>query len=289
VKIADKNIADPSLLVTRHGPYYLYTTGPGGIAVYTSSRSGGGYRYDRTISFTGYSAQWAPHVVYNSGRYVLFFTALSKNNRKHDNKTHCVYVAASSTPDRGYRAYSALKCDANPHDEAIDPTTYASAQSGHYLVWRHGRVIPHSLPINCQILAQSITYHSTGKPATLTVGKHAHALTPVLKDLIEAPSLIYRNRQLWMFVSRAAFNTPTGSTAYRTQVWSGPKLGMLRKRRNIMTSGTKYGHGPDGAEVSLINGTTYIAYEYIAEGPKPLVRHADLATVSWKTKVPSVH
>ncbi|NYJ75881.1 family 43 glycosylhydrolase [Allobranchiibius huperziae] len=292
-KITDKNVADPSLLAGKHGGYYyLYATGPGGIAVYRSGSPGRGYAYDRTISFRGYSLEWAPHVVYNSHRYVLFFTAKSTNNSARNNTEHYVYVAASTAPDRGFTAYSALKCDADIRQgwEAIDPTTYYSAAARtSYLAWRRGHVV--GFPGGqYQIMAEAITYHSSGKPVTLTARKGPFPLTPIQNTVIEAPSLIYQKNRLWLFVSRGAFNTATGKNAYYTQVWQGAKLGLLANPRPVMTSGAKYGYGPGAAEVTTTNGTHYIAYEYITSGSgtKNVVRHIDIATVSWATGGPVV-
>lgn len=285
-KITKANIADPSMLSGKHdGYYYLYTTGSGGIAVYRSTKPGSGYTYDRTISFKGYSLQWAPHVEDVSGRYFLFFTA------EHNTPQHCVDMAASSTPDRGYTAYGALKCDSqiNQGWEAIDPTVYETGAHNYYLVWRRGHVV--NFPGGqYQIMAEAITLHGSGKPVTMTPKKKAFALTPIQNSVIEAPSLVFHNGRFWLFVSRNAYNTATGPTAYFTQVWSGTKLGMFTDRGTVMSSGAKYGYGPGGGEATVTNGTTYFAYEFITagSGTNHVTRHVDIATISWKSGSPVV-
>ncbi len=284
--ISGRTAADPAMAHFGR-TYYIYTTGNAGIDVYSSSAPTAKYKFLRTISFRNYGLTWAPHVVTKNGRFVLFFTAI------HNSQIHCLYYATSTSPVRGFSTpTAALKCDSNMRNgwEAIDPTTYSSANGTTYLIWRRGRtcqltgyadICTGAFPAGrYQIMAQGITFGSGGTSVTKTGSPFQ--LTKIQGTVIEAPSLIFRNKHLWLFVSRNAYNNPSaGYPGYTTQVWSAHDIhSTFKPGKDVMRSGNTYGDGPGGAEVNAFNGTVYIAYEYISS-PSPLKRQVVVAKVRW--------
>jgi hypothetical protein len=168
--------------------------------------------------------------------------------------------------------------------EAIDPTTYAGAGNKLYLVWRRGHYTT-GFPYGAfQIKARQITIATrNGKPRITLAAGAALQLAQVTGNapVMEAPSMLYRNNRLWLFVARGAFNDY--KVPYRTDVWSAAGItGTFRERRTVLAGGEGWGTGPGSASVIAHGGIVYIAY-HAWQGSTRVTRFARLV---WQGGIP---
>jgi beta-xylosidase len=107
----DVALADPYVLHTKAGKYYMYGTGeakngfaaysstdlihwkPEGQVYYASNRNGWS---DSTAAWDG--AYWAPEVFEHNGRFYMFYSAQWKDNPNHETENFRIGVAVSDSP-----------------------------------------------------------------------------------------------------------------------------------------------------------------------------------------------
>ena len=73
-----------------------------------------------------------PHLVKRGSSWFAFCSA------SYNGATLCVYWASSASPASGYSAPHLLTCGGGSGREAIDATTYVTAEGNTYLTWRSG-------------------------------------------------------------------------------------------------------------------------------------------------------
>ena len=286
VQMSNASAADPGL--SHFGKsYYVYTTG-GGMAVFRASTMTKPFSKVGSIYKTvpsGYKAMWAPHVFQHGSYYFATFTAQQGGNQ------HCVYWAVSTSPTGGFSAPHLVTCGNGW--EAIDPTFY-SGGTGSWIVYKRGHYTPGYIGNtyyggfphgDFQIRAINVTV--SGK--TLRFGTNRVLVSAPDTTVMEAPSLIWHSKKLWLFVSRSRYDT----NAYYTQVWSASNLASpFHKVKTLMKNGQGWGHGPGGAEVLQNGSTTYIAYHaWEANKPTPATpgkRVTRFATITWTANGPAI-
>jgi hypothetical protein len=285
VQMSNASAPDPDLEIFG-SRYYVYATSgrDGVLPVFVSGTAAirGGFRQAGNIlarAPKGFTGLWAPHVIHAGGWYIAFFTAAYRGG------DHAVYWVYSRFPDRGFsQAPAEIASSGAAGWEAIDPTTYADAGGKLYLVWRRGHYTT-GFPFGTfQIRARQITIATVkGKPRITLAPGASRQLAQVTGNapVMEAPSLLYRNGRLWLFVARGAFNDY--KVPYRTDVWSAVGItGTFRQRRTVLAGGAGWGTGPGSASVTAHGGIVYIAY-HAWQGKTRVTRFARLA---WQGGVP---
>lgn len=287
--ISKQSAADPGF--AKFGSsYYVYATGGGGSGILPIFRGSSvakpfakvGNAY--ATAPAGLVNLWAPHVVARDGRYFMFFTAATSSSNPH-----CVYWAVAATPTGSFGAPHLLVCGNAAQTEAIDPTVYETAGQVTYLVWKRGHYHPAFPEGTFQIQARKLTF--SGASVSFSPGTNPAVTLAEVADgtVMEAPSLIARAGQVWLFVARGPFST----NAYHTDVWVNSKFGAgFTFSEHLMATGQGYGYGPGGAEVINDGGTTRIAY-HVWENSKPTgttkgTRIVRVATVTWPGGKPHV-
>lgn len=261
------------------GRYYVYATSGsnGALPIFKSKTASirGGFTKVGNI-FTkapaGYSGLWAPHVTHIGSWYIAFFTA-SRNGAKH-----AVYWVYSKSPDKGFSTTPVEVANGGGGGwEAIDPTTYAGAM-GRFLVWKRGEYTPSFPRGTFQIRARSFTVPTVnGKPKVTLQSSTSRVLAQVTGNspVMEAPSLVFRNNKLWLFVARGAYNDCC-SQPYHTDVWSAPNMnGTFKPVKTVMKNGQGWGTGPGGAAVTVSGNIVYITY-HVWSGSVRVTRFAAL-------------
>lgn len=280
--INNDSVADPGF--ARFGSsYYIYGTGPKArnIPIYKGSSVGkrfkfAGYAF-RGSKLNGYRKVWAPHVISRNGKYFMFFTA------SHNGGRHCIYWAVSSTnKSNSYSAPTRLLCAANQPGEtweAIDPSTYKTAENNTYLVWRSGH-IQSDFPIgDYQIRAVMLSF--SGSRVAVTSGAPRIELLGVEnKTVVEAPDMIRYGGKVYLFVSRGDFR----NSSYKTDVYIANSIhDQFRFLKHLMSSGQGFGSGPGGAEVLGVTSTsTRIAWHF----RNKTGRHTRTGVVTWSKSSP---
>lgn len=286
VQVSKSSAPDPDLEVFG-GRYFVYaTSGADGVLPIFESKTAsvrGGFTKTGNIfakAPAGYSGLWAPHVVHVGAFYLAFFTASYKGGN------HAVYWVYSTHPDKGFSKTPVKVADGGGSAwEAIDPTVYHGAK-GLYLVWRRGEFTPRfprgTFQIRARLFSVSIAH---GAPkVTLAAGK-SRVLAQVTGNapVMEAPSLLFYNHKLWLFVARGAYTDCCG-LPYHTDVWvAGGIGGTFRQVGTVMKNGQGWGTGPGSASVISANGIVYIAY-HVWSGNTRVTRIAQLV---WKNGKPS--
>ena len=285
VQMSSASAPDPDLEIFGSRYYVYATSGSDGVLpVFVSDTASirGGFRQAGNIlarAPKGFTGLWAPHVIHAGGWYIAFFTAAYRGG------DHAVYWVYSRFPDRGFsQAPAEIASSGAKGWEAIDPTSYAGAGGKLYLVWRRGHYTAGFPYGTFQIRARQITIATAnGQPRITVAAGAARQLAQVTGNapVMEAPSLLYRNGRLWLFVARGAFNDY--KVPYRTDVWSaGGITGTFRERRTVLAGGQGWGTGPGSASVIARGGIVYIAY-HAWQGSTRVTRFARLA---WQGGVP---
>jgi beta-xylosidase len=285
VQMSNASAPDPDLEIFGSRYYVYATSGSDGVLpVFVSDTASirGGFRQAGNIltrAPQGFTGLWAPHVIHAGGWYIAFFTAAYKGG------DHAVYWVYSRFPDHGFsQAPAEIASSGAAGWEAIDPTTYAGAGNKLYLVWRRGHYTAGFPYGTFQIKARQIAIATVGgKPRITFAAGAARQLAQVTGNapVMEAPSLLYRNNHLWLFVARGAFNDY--KVPYRTDVWSAAGItGTFRERRTVLAGGEGWGTGPGSASVIAHGGIVYIAY-HAWQGKTRVTRFARLA---WQGDVP---
>ena len=140
----DQDFPDPMVLKARDGVYYGYATQ---TIVYNQivniqvARSRNFFDWDfvgdalpvKPAWASDTQKFWAPHVMEENGKYILFFSA--KRNAPAE---HCVGIATSVTPTGPFRDIGHPLICASGFTE-IDPMVFDDAKTGHrYLYWGSG-------------------------------------------------------------------------------------------------------------------------------------------------------
>jgi hypothetical protein len=285
VQMSNASAPDPDLEIFGSRYYVYATSGSDGVLpVFASDTASirGGFRQAGNIlarAPKGFTGLWAPHVIHAGGWYIAFFTAAFKGG------DHAVYWVYSRFPDRGFsQAPAEIASSGAAGWEAIDPTTYAGAGGKLYLVWRRGHYTAGFPYGTFQIKARQITIATVnGKPRITLAAGATRQLAQVTGNapVMEAPSMLYRNNHLWLFVARGAFND--FKVPYRTDVWSASGItGTFRERRTVLAGGEGWGTGPGSASVIAHGGIVYIAY-HAWQGKTRVTRFARLV---WQGGVP---
>ncbi|MBO0884004.1 MAG: family 43 glycosylhydrolase [Mycobacterium sp.] len=279
VQMSSASAADPGL--SQFGSeYYVYTTG-GTMDAYRGSTMTKGFAKVGSIYRSvpsGYSALWAPHVFKSGSYYFALFTAI-----KSPSTVHCVYWAVSTSPTGGFGAPHLVACGNGW--EAIDPTFY-SGGTGNWVVYKRGHYTSPGFPHgDFEIHAVKVAISGN----SLSFGTNRILVKAYNTTCMEAPSLLWHNGKLWLFVSRSRYDTD----AYYTEVWEAANLtSPFHQVKVLMKNGQGWGHGPGGAEVIDSGSTTYIAYHaWEADKPSPSTpgtRVTRFAKLSWSSSGPSM-
>lgn len=211
------DFADPSLLLEPNGDYYAYATQTFRNAAARSpesrmvniqgarSTNGKDWRLlsdvlpvkPRWASHT--QNFWAPQVVRERGRYILYFAA--QLDRRTSAADMCIGAAVSASPDGPFRDVGRpLLC--SPGFEAIDPLAYRDPRTGmNLLYWGSGFG-----PIRVRELDES---GLAFRPGSVT----HNVLYPDPKStgytkLIEGPSVVERGGYYYLLISGDSCCTP---------------------------------------------------------------------------------
>lgn len=181
-----------------------------------------------------------------------------------------MYWVYSTHPDMGFSKIPVKVADGGGSAwDAIDPTVYHGAK-GLYLVWRRGEFTPSFPRGTFQIRARLFTVSTVnGSPkVTLAVGT-SQVLAQVTGNapVMEAPSLLFYDHKLWLFVARGAYTDCCG-LPYHTDVWvAGGMGGTFKQAGTAMKNGQGWGTGPGSASVISDKGIVYIASRCVRLSP----------------------
>lgn len=251
--------------------YYIYKTGPTfGVRTSVQPESSYGPAAASMPARPAWVAKtallWAPDVFASSSGgkplYVMYFTAV-----KAGWGTHCVGVATSRTPDRGFKAKSKpLLCAKTKGWETIDPSAYRAADGKRYLLYKLNKGNTTGFDIR---VAQMDSATGTKRTAAKTRSK----IKPGSR--MEAPSVISHGGRVWLFTSRRNW----ADCSYATDVWSAPTLwnGSFTRVRTIMTRKSTGLCGPGGATVLQDGSTTRIAFHAWVDKNKDGVKDTSAA------------
>ena len=240
----DRNFADPSFILAG-GTYYAFATG-NGFPVYSAPSMRGpwtslGKAMPVRPSWTEQGGDWAPDVFLREydGRFIMYYTA-------HDRATdkQCIGVATAATPAGPYTDPADHPRICPPNFSAIDPSPFTKADGTHWIVY--------AAP-GAGIRATRMTAdrtHNAGEPPI--------TLIPNQPTIIEAPVIVRSGPRLVMFVSR---NHTRDSCRYRTEVWWSSGLdGTWDLSWDVLSTALTGRCGPGGADLTKIDGTTWIMF-----------------------------
>jgi len=136
---------DPAVLKARDGFYYVYATqsgSPGAMTNIQSARSRDLVRWERLGDALpvkpGWASRtqdfWAPHVVEDGGRYILYYSAKPDAALDDPKRGLCLGVATASRPAGPFRDSGApLQC--GPGFVNIDPMAFDDPATGRKLLY----------------------------------------------------------------------------------------------------------------------------------------------------------
>jgi beta-xylosidase len=226
---------------------------------------------------------WAPEVLdAGHGRYVLYYTALAKNEGKQ-----CIGMATGSSPTGPFADTSAkpFVCQTK-EGGSIDPDPFRAGDGRLYLVWKSDG---NSVGLPTWLYAQRLSGDGRrllGKPARLVRND-----APWEGSVVEAPSMWREHGRIYLFFSANDFQSDLYAVGYaRCRTPLGPcrdaAANPILKSR-CEASGT--GHQ---SIVRDANGRTWIAYHAFYAHPRP--RQIDITVVwldrlLWRRGRPVVH
>lgn len=316
VRATSDDYADPGFSYL-DGMYRLYATG-GRIRARSSFAPVSGYPVatqhlllDSLPSWVDQSnpQMWAPHVEpwvdVPTGQvfYNLYFSAIpaaghdvNQYGQRDADGQHCIGVAYSSHPDRGFVAMPEPALCAKTTFEAIDPTVF-SYRGTRYLVYKSGRNDPGSLT-NGRFSINAVALSTNGRG--VRAGAARRTVLGGLTYNMEAPDLVRTpSGRLALFVSRGRWS----NASYRTEVWtSGTMFGGWSRVVRKLTLRSRTGEGTcatGGAEVVKRGKRYFIAYHALqtptgvcptsgALPPDGSRRQAWVGELRWGGDVPSL-
>lgn len=214
-QLARGPLADPGAVRSTQG-FHLYGTGRG-FPTLSSTLPGRGFRptgpamrpEDLPRWFgTGVDGSrhlWAPHVERVRGRrgaaYLMYFAATRRGG--YD----CIGVARSARPAGGFRAVGRPLVCGGRRATTIDPSVYIGPGGGRWLAYvRRDKV---------NGVGQVRLIALTASGLRVRPGARSRLLVSNGQRITEAPSLIRRGGQTWLFVSRFSYR----GCGYRTEVY----------------------------------------------------------------------
>lgn len=266
--VINSNFPDPDIIKVGN-VYHAYATNSGGQNVqhavstdlrhWTSMPDAAptlGAWVDDNCSFTPGGADdhctWAPTVTAVNGSYVLYYTARDRASQRQ-----CVGVATSGSPDGPFQPVGTqpLVCPVSSGG-AIDASTYA--ENGQlYLLWKaDGNCCKLPAVINIQPLsADGLTVTGDATPLI-------HNDQPWEGAVVEAPTLMKRDRTYYLFYSANDFAGGAYTTGYATATSiAGPytKHGQLMSTDRfadpiIGPGGETLTTAPDGSTAIAFHG-----------------------------------
>ncbi|MFN2522266.1 MAG: glycoside hydrolase family 43 protein, partial [Mycobacteriales bacterium] len=199
---------------------------------------------------------WAPGVEHFGSTYVAFYSIRTRISPPR----YCISYATASSPQGPFtdRTAGPLVCDDDPAG-SIDPAPFVDPATGTaYLIWKSEGVVG-SAPT--KIWGRQLTTTGTA----FEPGSTAHELLRTSQtwegNVIENPSMIRQNGQLYLFYSGNEFASADYATGYATCTSA---LGPCTKARSgPLLASTSDRLGPGGASAFLDNaGGLRLAYHW---------------------------
>ncbi len=210
---------------------------------------------------------WSPDVHYIEGRYVMWFSAVTRDIRHPvtgDGLMKCIGWATSSSPSGPFvpdRASRPAICQVD-RGGSIDPHLFVDPGGSLYLVWKSD---DNALPgfTKTTIWSQRLEPDGTtlsGEPVALI-----SADQPWENGIVENGQMVYADGTYWLFYSSNWFSSPKYSIDYdRCSGPAGPCSDPT-----VFVSSNGQGQGPGEAEVFVdASGGLWIAYAPWAESDK---------------------
>jgi beta-xylosidase len=212
---------------------------------------------------------WAPEVLEaGDGKYVLYYTALAKNEGKQ-----CIGAAFGTSPTGPFkdRAKEPFVCQ-TAQGGSIDPDPFRDEDGRTYLLWKNdGNCCGQDTWLWSQRLSDD-GRRLLGKPRRLVKQDR-----PWEGEVVEAPTLWRENDRLYLFFSANDFQSDLYSVGYAT---CRTPLGPCRDSpRNPILKSRCNASGPGHQSIVRDgDGRTWIVYHAFYARPKP--RQIDI-TVVW--------
>lgn len=226
---------------------------------------------------------WAPEVLdAGDGRFVLYYTALAKNEGKQ-----CIGAAYGDSPAGPFtdRADEPFVCQTK-EGGSIDPDPFRDEDGKTYLLWKNDG---NCCGLDTWLYAQRLSADGrrlVGRPARL-VKQDA----PWEASTVEAPTMWREHGRLYLFFSANDFQSDLYSVGYATcRTPLGP---CTDSRRNPILKSRCNASGPGHQSIVRDgDGRTWIVYHAFWAHPKP--RQIDITVmwldrVAWRHGRPVVH
>lgn len=228
--MTERDAADPSLLAHENS-LYLYCTGcnvkgGGAYPIYVSNRDDrtswtyvGGVFTSATLPTWGHRERcryWAPEVHLINGRFVCYYSAWSQDER------FCIGAATSMSPQGPFADIGAPLASNDEYGLIDAGYFHDSVTSRSWLMWKEDKNdLDPKQPTD--IILQELTSDGLkliGEPHVVLTNDQEWE-----HELVEAPSIIYRNGFYYMFYSANAFNDDRyGVGVARAREVTGPYL-----------------------------------------------------------------
>ena len=99
--------ADPYMIKSGDGRYYLYASGGEGPQLYSSDHLKEGWKYEgRCLDMTGQKECWAPSVIELDGKYYMYYSCLDADCEDEHGQT--LRVAVSDSPSGMFKQVKKL-------------------------------------------------------------------------------------------------------------------------------------------------------------------------------------
>lgn len=250
-----KNFPDPFIL-TYKGEFFAYAThsGPGGFQVLKSK------------DLVAWEAQpgvpppdwangqlWAPEVHEWKGKWYMFYSARDRESRKRD-----LAVSVADHPAGPYKFAAKLiegKSENEGTDEngAIDPTFHVEGGKPYLFYIRESK--PRSIKL--VELSPDLSRTAGERRVVLNVDR------PIERGILDAPTLVKRDRNYWLFYSSGWFQSLKKDACY--QVWAAKSKSLFgpyeKPEKPLLTSRPEETYSPGHQCVfRLANGDWWMAY-----------------------------
>ncbi len=257
--VYDKDFPDPDLIRAEDGTYYAFATIAMGHNIQAASSKdllNWTSLDDALPSVPPWALKgdtWAPDVTQapDGNGYLMYFVA-------HSRKGHqCIGVAHSSRPAGPFTsdAQESLICQAS-EGGSIDPAYFQDVDGKNYLLWKNDG--------NSQGLPTWLYIQMLGPDGQSMVGDPVRLITTSLPwegDLVEAPTLFYKDHRYYLFYSASAYYDERYAVGVAI---SDQLLGPYEKRSEPFLSSNMAGSswkGPGGQDIVIgPDGDTYLAF-----------------------------